>query len=758
MDLHGNDTEHSRRSRSPPRLRQDPARGGGDALLCRSGPYGLLSAVPLAALLIVGCTMCIAMADCSDADGYDYTDANGIGYKIIDGTYTVEVVHCGDSISGGIRIDSPVTIGGESYKVVSISSSVFESRTSLTSIVLPDTVTSIGNSAFNSCTGLTSITMSGVESIGDKAFFRCTSLAFTLPGSLTAIGSMAFQQTKPDSVNIPSSVTSIGDRAFMMCTSLTTITVNDANTAYSAEDGVLFNKSKTSLIQYPAGKTDSDYTVPNSVSSIGSFAFAYNGYITGVGIPGSVTSIGSCAFGLCTSLASIDIPNSVTSIKNDTFYGCTQLASISMDSVTSIENNAFVGCTSLASIRFGEGIASIDSKAFGPDPSTPTEFYKEGGGDRIYPETDVGEFKGKTFAGSINRMVMQGSGPGPHYDSFVVDGIRYDVIDWDDGTALVGNQGRGASGDVTIPANVAYEGKGWTITEIGDEAFEKCNDLTSVVIEDGIQAIGDDAFGDCPKLVSVTIPASVGEIDIEYHPFSSCTSLTTITVDAANRYLCAVDNVLYNKDMTVLLQYPAGSAATEFTIPSSVTALGEEAMKECNNLVSVTIPSSVTTLLEEALADCEKLESVTILGSIVSEDTPFFNCPSINTVRFGDDISTMCPYLFGYEDEDGTLKLTKFYKANGTDEVDFSNIEDIRGATFKGDCAKMVMQGSGPGPDPDPDDDPIWDDDDDWTPTKPSSDPDYGKKSDESTSILIIVACVAAFMAILTVLVYSPKR
>ena len=708
----------------------------------------------MAALLIVGCTLCILTADCSDADGYDYTDANGIGYNIITGTNTVEAVHCVDGISGDITIVSPVTIDGVSYNVVSISSSVFDSRTGLTSIVLPNTVTSIGDKAFISCTGLTSITMSGVESIGDSAFFHCTSLeTFTLPDSLTAIGSMAFQQTKLVSVNIPSSVTSIGDRAFMMCTSLTAITVDGSNTAYSAENGVLFNKLKTSLIQYPAGKTDSGYSVPSSVSSIGSFAFAYNGHIAGVEIPGTVTSIGSGAFGSCTSLASIDIPGSVTSIKNDTFYGCAQLASISMDSITSIAQNAFVGCTSLASIRFGEGIASINSNAFGPSPGTPTEFYKEEGGDRIYPETNVGEFKGKTFTGSIDRMVVQGSGPSPHYYSFVVDGIQYEVIDWDAGTALVGNQGRGASGDVMIPANVAYEGKGWTITKIGDDAFNKCEDLTSVVIEDGIQAIGDDAFGDCPKLVSVTIPASVGEIDMEYHPFSSCTSLTTITVDAANRYLCAVDNVLYNKDMTVLLQYPAGSAATEFTIPASVTALGEEAMKECNNLVSVTIPASVTTLLEEAFADCEKLESVTILGSIVSEDTPFFNCPSINTVRFGDDISTMCPYLFGYMDEDGTYRLMKFYKANSTDEVDFSNIEDIRGATFRGDCAKMVMQGSGP------DDDPIWDDDDDWTPSiKPSSDPNYRNKSNGSTSILIIVACVASFMAILTVHVYSPKR
>ena len=113
------------------------------------------------------------------------------------------------------------------------------------------------------------------SSIGYGAVRGCTSLtSVTLPDSLTSIGYDAFRGcTSLSSVTIPDSVTSIGYGAFFGCTSLTAINVAEGNTAYVSENGVLFNKSKTSLIQYPAGKTDSAYTIPDSVTSIGNYAF-----------------------------------------------------------------------------------------------------------------------------------------------------------------------------------------------------------------------------------------------------------------------------------------------------------------------------------------------------------------------------------------------------------------------------------------------------------------------------------------------------
>jgi len=202
----------------------------------------------------------------------------------------------------------------------------------------------------------------GVTSTGDSAFEWCTQLTdVTIPNSVTSIGNWAFDMSELTSVTIPASVTSIGDGAFDACMGLTEILVNGNNLNYASVDGVLYDKGITFLIQYPVQNTRTSFTIPNSVTTIGDGAFdacmglteilvsgdnlnyaSVDGVLydkditvliqylvlntrTSFTIPNSVTSIGNYAFADCTALTSVTIPNSVTSIGDGAFYDCTGL-------------------------------------------------------------------------------------------------------------------------------------------------------------------------------------------------------------------------------------------------------------------------------------------------------------------------------------------------------------------------------------------------------------------------------------------------
>ncbi|MBD5233491.1 MAG: leucine-rich repeat protein, partial [Bacteroidales bacterium] len=273
-------------------------------------------------------------------------------FAVGDLTYTVTVAENlevsvktnNPAIEGDVIIPESVTYQDIQYSVTSIGFEAFRGS-GITSITIPKTVTSIKNYAFWDCTELTSIT-------------------------------------------IPCSVTSIGERVFFGCINLTNIEVDENNSQYCSVDGVLFNKEKTEIFTFPAGSKVSEYVIPNSVTSIGNYAFIGCSELTSITIPNSVTAIGYAAFGICKGLTSIiipnsvtsidewafaycegltsvTIPNSVTSIRDEAFYGCTGLSSITIpNSVTSIGNNAFYGCSYLSSITIPNSVTSIGNNAF----------------------------------------------------------------------------------------------------------------------------------------------------------------------------------------------------------------------------------------------------------------------------------------------------------------------------------------------------------------------------------------------------------
>lgn len=237
------------------------------------------------------------------------------GYDYVVGIYASPWCYQRSSITSVVISDGVTSIGNYAFlgcsslssvdipnSVTSIREGAFQGCSDLTVVTIGNGVTSIGDRAFYDCSSLTSVTIgNSVTSIGMGAFWGCTSLtSVNIPNSVKSIGNGAFNLcTNLTSVEIPNSVISIGDDAFFDCGSLSSINVVETNQNYSSIDGVLFNKNKTLLIQYPINKESKIYEIPSSVTSIGDGAFNYYPRIESIIIPNSVISIGERAFHYC---------------------------------------------------------------------------------------------------------------------------------------------------------------------------------------------------------------------------------------------------------------------------------------------------------------------------------------------------------------------------------------------------------------------------------------------------------------------------
>ena len=357
---------------------------------------------------------CSNLADISIPDsvlGIDTFAFDDTAYKNDASKWTGGILYIGNHL---ISVKYATLSGATTINIKSgtktIASNAFSNYRKLTSITIPDGVTSIGSGAFSGCTSLTTITIpdsvtsigggilsntgyrfdtvtyignhliqareslsgaytikSGTKTIADNAFSYCERLtSVTIPNSVTNIGKSAFLNCNSlTTITIPESVTSIGNQAFSHCDSLTTITVHLNNPAYKSIDGNLYSKDGTELLQYAIGKAETNFTIPNGVTSIGNGAFMESNNLTSITLGNGVTIIGYSAFVRCSNLTNVTISDSIVIIGESAFAACNNLTSIAIpNSVKIIDSWAFENCSSLTSIIISNTVTTISYHAF----------------------------------------------------------------------------------------------------------------------------------------------------------------------------------------------------------------------------------------------------------------------------------------------------------------------------------------------------------------------------------------------------------
>ena len=629
-----------------------------------------------------------------DDKSYYFTFSNGIliSFSRDDSSEYIDKLEIPSSYS----IDEQGhTVEGDDYVVTGIRYSVFKDKRGIGEIVLPDTIKTIGDEAFSGFWGKINLPTS-LESIGDRAFYHTSITTINLPNvksigneafassgleeanvlsSLESIGDRAFYHTSITTINLPnvksigneafassdleeanfsSSFESLGEDVFADCFYFSQINIDENNPNYSSDQGVLYNKDKTELLIYPRNKQDTSFQVPQTVTKICERAFKYNSYLQSIVLSDQgLLSIENDAFYNCSALTSIKIPTTCSSIGDFAFYGCRELTKVDSENISqiSIGQSAFENCYKLNDFKLSY-ITSLGERAFYNCQSLMS----------INLSNNYLEFGQSVFT---NAPIIYNTYQNGQYLGNESNPYRYlvSVIDKDVSTFTI-NEG---------------------CVSICDNAFENCQNLTSITLLSGIVRIGDSAFRGCYSLRSVTQDYNlvVGMQSIGGYAFYGCENLTTVEIP--NLSAEKIEAYTFYNCMSL----------EGFSLPIGVTNIGSYAFYNCKNLQYIPIDyqhSVLETIGSYAFAGCELVQSAYIPKSVKNiDDSAFKGCKALRRVEFEEGSALETIGYSAFEGCNRLLAITIPQNVTTISLAAFSGCDNLTDITIESEAIYSIV-------------------------------------------------------------------
>ncbi len=577
-------------------------------------------------------------------------------------------------------VNIPKTIDG--HTVVAIGTGAFEGR-GVIRVVVPDTVITIKNNAFKNCRYLKSIDLAdSITTIAEEAFYHCYSLSdVSLPSSLKTLSRNAFDDCDLlRTIVIPKTLTTVNTNAysngpFAYCDGLKNVTIESGATVVP-----------NNLFAYCHGLKEIE--IPDTVTSINGSAFVYCESLRKVVLHENLTKIDVSAFAGCTSLSSINLPKSLTDLYRAAFDNCDSLTEIFIpkglknvaanayafgpfvncdnlktivfeEGITTIVNNLFAHCPSIVTMEIPSTVTSINGSAFESCKNLKTVVLHEN-----LTKIDVSAFAGCTSLSSINlpkSLTDLYRSAFNNCDSlteiFIPKGLK---------NVAANAYGFGPFVNCDNIKTVVFEDG---ITTIINNLFAECHGIEKIEIPSTVTAVNGNAFLNCTSLKEVVIPDTA--LDLKYGIFEGCTSLTKVTLP---KNLKTIPNEMF---------YDCKSLES-IEIPDTVTTIGSLAFANCGSLKTFKLPTGLETLENSLFANCVSLEKIEIPENSVLQKINkyvFQNCDSLTSISLPASLNSIGDEIFK-----GCEKLAN------VDISDYS-ITTINSSAFK-DCpaiAKIVL-------------------------------------------------------------------